>query len=71
MPAEQIEAESEFWIGLACDHLYENCPLRIRSLPSLKLYGWDNKGRGTVDVFGTDICGWCLRVWKGRNHAAA
>ena len=63
-------AESTWWIGLSCDHLYESCPGRVRSLPELRLSGWDKQGRGTVDPLGTDICGWCRRVWIARSGGA-
>lgn len=62
-------ARVPWWIGDGIDHLFETCPARTRSLPTLRKYGWDVQGQGTVDPLGTDICGWCVRVWKARNPA--
>ncbi len=56
-----------WWFGVYVDHLYEECPARRRSLPELRLGGHDRQGYGTVDPLGTDICGWCRRVWLARN----
>jgi len=63
-------AESIWWPGIAIDHLYETCPARRRSLPELERYDMPTgQGWGTVDPLGTDVCGWCVRVWKARNPA--
>jgi hypothetical protein len=59
------------WMGLTTDHLYETCPIRIRSLPELRRYDWDHQCSMPVNPIGTDICGWCVRVWKARNRGAA
>jgi hypothetical protein len=64
-------AESTWWLGLTVDHLYETCPGRTRGLPELRQAGWDGPGRGTVDPLGTDVCGWCRRVWIARNPGGA
>lgn len=60
-----------WWFGLRADHLFEDCPARRRSLPRMREWGGpDGQGRGLVDPLGTDICGWCQRVWRARNPAA-
>ncbi len=59
------------WIGVAVDHLIETCPHRARSRPELERYGWWKQCIDLVDVDGTDLCRWCLRVWKARNREAA
>jgi hypothetical protein len=61
----------ECWMGVVADHLYERCPARVRSLPTLRAYGWARKCRGLVDPWGSDICGWCARVWQARNRGGA
>ena len=53
------ELESPFWLGEYVDHLYEQCPVRRRQ--------GGVRGQGTVDPEGTDICGWCYRLWKARQ----
>jgi hypothetical protein len=58
------------WMGLTVDHLYEDCPIRVRSLPELRRCGWDGQCSDQVDPHGTDLCGWCVRVWEARNRSA-
>ena len=53
------ELEAPFWLGEYVDHLYEQCPARRRQGGA--------RGQGMVDPEGTDICGWCYRVWKARQ----
>jgi hypothetical protein len=64
---------SPWWMGLTVDHLYEACPTRLRSLPELERYGWATVGRDGLDPDGTDVCGWCVRVWRAqqRSHSGA
>ena len=59
------------WMGLTVDHLYETCPHRVRTLPQLRRYDWDHRCAGLVDPAGTDLCGWCVRVWQARNRGAS
>jgi hypothetical protein len=59
---------SPWWLGLTCDHVYEDCPVRHRSLPELERVGWSGPGRGGLDVDGTGVCGWCRRVWQARQQ---
>lgn len=66
-PVEAGPRSVPWWFGLTTDHLYEGCPGRRRSLPELRRYGWDHQGLGTIDPLGTDVCGWCVRVWKARH----
>jgi hypothetical protein len=60
------------WFGLNVDHLYEGCPARLRSIPQM-LVEWGREGQciDLVDPEGTDICGWCVRVWRARSKKAA
>jgi hypothetical protein len=58
------------WVGLITDHLIEACPHRARSRRQLERHGWWAKCRSQVDPDGTDLCGWCVRVWKARNRKA-
>lgn len=46
------------WRGVLVDHLYETCPW---------IPGDTRPLLGEVDPAGTDICGWCVRVWKARQ----
>ena len=62
-------ARVPWWIGLTTDHLYPTCPAYARSLPELRRYGLDHRGRGRVDPTWQGVCGWCSRVWKARNPA--
>lgn len=58
-----------WWAGLTVDHLYADCPARTRSLPELAASGWDTIGGTGLDPDGTDVCGWCRRVWHARTGA--
>lgn len=60
---------SPWWLGLTVDHLYENCPGRVASIPELERVGWTTIGSGEVDAEGTDICGICSRWWWARRKA--
>ena len=57
----------EAFMGVTVDHLYRTCPGLIKAMTFRKggsmLYG--SKLFGTVDPLGTDVCGWCVRKWKG------
>jgi len=54
--------------GLTTDHLYDTCPSLVRSVERQPLvYGIGQRLQGEVDPLGTDICGWCQRVWIARN----
>lgn len=56
------------WVsGLTVDHLYTNCPSRVRSLPELVRFGWDFGG-DAIDPHGTDVCGLCLHRHNQRDH---
>ncbi len=59
------------YMGLTVDHLYPHCPLLGRTDPA----SWPGHvGRPTVDrvdPLGTDICGWCQHVWRGRHERSA
>jgi hypothetical protein len=66
------------------DHLYPNCPAlrrqcrgqepqRLSGILALVVDGveqeeWRNPD-GLVDPEGTDICGWCRRVWRTRQRS--
>jgi hypothetical protein len=56
------------WFGIYCDHLIETCPHRMRARPQLERQGHWRQCIDTVDPDGTDLCGWCVRVWKSRNR---
>jgi hypothetical protein len=56
-----------WWMGISVDHMYEECPARQRSEPELKRTGHQLVGSGWLDPEDTDVCGWCLRVWKARQ----
>ena len=53
------------------DHLYSTCPALARVKPwSVGKANRDQWPRTTVDLVdpeGTDLCGWCVRVWKARS----
>lgn len=63
MTAAWVEA----WMGLSVDHLYEQCPSRVRSMPRLERWGWAKKCSDLIDPLGTDVCGTCVRVWRSRQ----
>lgn len=55
---------AQAFMGETVDHLIPECPALVRSKAP-------DVGRPTidlVDVDGSDLCGWCVRVWKARNH---
>jgi hypothetical protein len=56
------------WMGINVDHLIEACPHRERSRAELERHGMWRQCVGLVDPDGTDLCGWCVRVWKARNR---
>ena len=58
-------------MGLTVDHVFAHCPALKRSLPELRRVGWDKQGNGELDVLGTDVCGWCVRVWRASEHGVA
>jgi hypothetical protein len=64
--------EAIAYMGAAADHLIPECPAMARSKAAESIPHWKEKiGTvllGTVDVDGTDLCGWCVRVWKARNR---
>lgn len=48
------------------DHLYPNCPAIRREAQHAVGGGKIIKLLVSVDPFGTDLCGWCVRVFKSR-----
>jgi hypothetical protein len=61
-----------WWRGLTGDHIYERCPGRLRSLLTLVKAGLDQASTiWELDPEGTDVCGWCRRVWRARNRPEA
>lgn len=58
--------------GLACDHIYGNCPGLRRGEPELRRAGWwDEEPRPrTLDPHGTDVCGLCLHRHNRAEHRA-
>lgn len=65
-------SEAIAYMGPMCDHLIPECPHMARSKRAERIPFWKEKYGtqllGTVDVDGTDLCGWCVRVWKARNR---
>lgn len=58
-PGPESEDGVIAYLGETVDHLYPNCPaLRGRTL---------RQTCDLVDPHGTDLCGWCQRVWKTRH----
>jgi hypothetical protein len=58
-------AISPWYLGDTCDHIYANCPNRLRS----KEYANRGPGVGTIDPLDADTCGMCAHRWKRKNHA--
>lgn len=55
------------YMGLTVDHLYQSCPAYKRMHRDPR---WPWIGRecvATVDPQGTDLCGWCQRVYASRH----
>ncbi len=60
--------------GITVDHLYSDCP-SMKKAHAAVVHGADGPGVlwvgreliTEVDPMGTDICGWCRRVWKARK----
>lgn len=51
-------------MGMDLAHLILTCPaMQNRKAPIRELLG-------LVNVDGTDVCGWCRRVWLARNGQA-
>lgn len=55
---------SPWFAGLTCDHLYADCPNRLRAEESLRLCGWWDVAGGGLDPLGSDVCGLCVARWK-------
>jgi hypothetical protein len=57
------------WLGSIAgpDHLYPTCPALARTKPWGD--GWPRPCSADVDPDGTDLCGWCVRVWHARHEA--
>lgn len=60
---------SPWYQGLTLDHIYPQCPGRVRSLPELVREGTARPCRTALDPEGGDVCGWCLRLWRSRSAA--
>lgn len=60
---------SDAWMGSMAgpDHLYPNCPILQQTTPWGD-HGWPRQALGRADPHGTDICGWCVRVWDARHR---
>jgi len=62
-------AEHEAYGGVTVDHLYPYCPALLKATRSTPFrHYWVGKRLAVeVDPEGTDLCGWCVRVWKARQ----
>lgn len=64
----------ECWVGwfhgLACDHLYADCPSRRRAETQLRRAGWwfDEPRTIRLDAHGGDVCGLCLHRHNRTHH---
>jgi len=54
---------SPVWRGDRGDHIVATCPTLAR-LPERRVL------IDSVDPAGTDVCGWCRRVWLSRDRKA-
>jgi len=62
--AADPDATWEPWYpGELADHLYATCPGLNRGRRDFR----PQVGRGAIDPEGSDVCGWCVRVWKARR----
>ncbi len=64
----QISVVAYFGRFQGPDHLYPNCPALARIKPWRQ--PWPAQTIDHVDPQGTDLCGWCQRVWKSRGRTA-
>jgi hypothetical protein len=56
--------DPEALLSALVDHLLPECPLLQRTCRGRE----PRLLQGIVDPLGTDICGWCRRVWLARNR---
>jgi hypothetical protein len=50
------------------DHLYPTCPALARTKPWRQ--PWPDTTIDEVDPWDpTDLCGWCVRVWRSRTSS--
>ena len=65
----EARGEGARWImshwAAVCDHLLPECPAVRRHRHTAR---W---GVGLVDPDGSDLCGWCVRVYRARRAKAA
>jgi hypothetical protein len=54
--------------GLTSDHLYADCPSRIRSEKSLRLDGCWDVGGDNIDPHGGDVCGMCVARYDRKQR---
>jgi hypothetical protein len=64
-PVSDHRCTSPWFAGLSCDHLFADCPNRMRAEKELRRAAWwstGSEGRfgADIDPHGTDICGMCL-----------
>lgn len=57
-----------WFAGLTCDHLYADCPNRVRGIPELARWGWDELGGEHIDPHSTDVCGMCRHRHNRSEH---
>jgi hypothetical protein len=54
------DCTSPWFAGLTCDHLFADCPNRMKAETTLRRAGWWSTGSNRIDPHGTDVCGMCL-----------
>jgi hypothetical protein len=63
-----MTCRSPWFAGLTCDHLYADCPNRMRGETELRRVGWWDLGGDEIDVHGTDVCGLCVHRHNRTHH---
>lgn len=54
--------------GLTVDHLYADCPSRMRGEKTLREFNWWGLSGPALDPHGTDVCGLCVRRHNREQH---
>jgi hypothetical protein len=60
---------SPWFGGLTVDHLFADCPNRIKAENQLRWCKWWDLGGPAIDPHGLDVCGMCRHRHNRKEHA--